>query len=388
VTAAESPARGRLRPGELLVPACSLLLLAVMLALILSVAGKTLGYDFEAYWTGARRLVNGERLYDPAVSVAGGFAIYLYPPPFALAVAPLLLLPEAVARVVWVVAMALCLPLGTALMPVRRNVRWAVVCLGALSWPFLYSVKLGQVGPLLFLLFAAAWRWRDRPTPFGVSIAAGALVKVQPAILVLWAAATGRWRAAGVVVAVAAAAAAIVTVFTGLGVWADYIALLGRVSSAVTTPHNCSPGAALYQAGLSETAAGIGQWASMALTAAALLLIWRRGRSEVGLMGAVVASQLLTPLLWDHYALLLLLPVAWLMERGRTWAAVIPPLGWIALYDTGGNWPATASIPLTFFAVLAALLFEAYREREVAGPVGVECPRREPQPLPVAQRAR
>jgi hypothetical protein len=363
MTAAESQTRYRLRLADVLVPVGSLLLLAAMVALVLGVAGKTFGYDFAAYSAAARRLVNGERLYDPAVSVAGGFAIYLYPPPFALAVAPLLLLPEAVARGVWVMAMALCLPLGASLLPTRRNVRWAVVCLGALSWPFLYSVKLGQVGPLLFVLFAMAWRWRDRATPLGASIAAGALVKVQPAMLVLWAAATGRWRAVGVAVGVAGATAAIVTVFTGIGVWTDYIALLGRVSSAVATPHNCSPGAALYQAGLPETVAGVGQWASMVVTAAAVLLIWRYGRSEVGLMGTIVASQLLTPLLWDHYAMLLLLPTAWLLERGRTWAALFPLLGWISLFDSNGAWPAIASIPLTFFGVLVVLLFEAYRER-------------------------
>ena len=39
---------------------------------------------------------------------------------------------------------------------------------------------------------------------------------------------------------------------------------------------------------------------------------------------AVVASQLLSPVLWDHYAMLLLLPVAWLLDRGHRWAVVIP----------------------------------------------------------------
>ena len=40
--------------------------------------------------------------------------------------APLTLMPDAVARGVWVLAMALCLPLGAALLPVRRDVRWLV----------------------------------------------------------------------------------------------------------------------------------------------------------------------------------------------------------------------------------------------------------------------
>src|SRR5664280_2178270 len=180
--ASESRARIRLRLADAVLPVGSLLLLAAMLALILSAAGNTLGYDFEAYAGAARRLINGERLYDAGASAAGGFGIYLYPPPFAVAIAPLLLLPDAVARWVWVLAMGCCLPLGANLMPVRRDV----------SWTILYSVKLGQVGPLLFVLFAVAWRWRDRATPLGISIALGALVKVQPAILVGWALAADR----------------------------------------------------------------------------------------------------------------------------------------------------------------------------------------------------
>jgi hypothetical protein len=361
----ESRARIRLRLAGAVLPVGSLLLLAAMLALILSAAGNTLGYDFEAYAGAARRLINGERLYDAGASAAGGFGIYLYPPPFAVAIAPLLLLPDAVARWMWVLAMGCCLPLGANLMPVRRDVRWKIVCLGALSWPFLYSVKLGQVGPLLFVLFAVAWRWRDRATPLGISIALGALVKVQPAILVVWALAADRRRAAVMAVVTAVVVVAVSTVFTGIGTWIDYLALLGRVSSAVSTPHNCSPGAVLYQAGFSEAVAGAGQWLASAAAAGAVLLLWRSGRAEVGLMGAIVASQLLTPLLWDHYAMLLLLPTAWLLQRGRTWAAVIPLLGWIGLFaeDNSATWLATASIPLTFFGVLALLLAEAYRER-------------------------
>jgi hypothetical protein len=81
-----------------------------------------------------------------------------------------------------------------------------------------------------------------------------------------------------------------------------------------------------------------------------------------------VASQLLSSPLRDHYAVLLLLPVAWLVSRGRTWAALIPALGWISLFANGDspNWPVVASIPLTFFGVLGMLLYEARVERRSA----------------------
>lgn len=55
-------------------------------------------------------MLDGQPLYDLTVDVAGGFAIYL---------------------------------------PVRPGVRCGVVVLAAISLPFILSLKLGQVGPLL-----------------------------------------------------------------------------------------------------------------------------------------------------------------------------------------------------------------------------------------------
>ena len=95
------------------------------------------------------------------------FAIYLYPPPFVLLAVPFALLPASIAPAAWIAAMLGAFLVGVALLPVRRDVRWAIVLLGGLSWPLAYSLKLGQVGPLLFLLFAAGWRWLDRPGRLG-----------------------------------------------------------------------------------------------------------------------------------------------------------------------------------------------------------------------------
>ena len=69
---------------------------------------------------------------------------------------------------------------------------------------------------------------------------------------------------------------------------------------------------------------------------------------------AVVASQLLSPILWDHYALLLLLPVAWLVDRGRTWAVLIPLATCVVLV---GVIPPLV-YPLAFGVTLVALLVE------------------------------
>ena len=41
------------------------------------------------------------------------------------------------------------------------------------------------------------------------------------------------------------------------------------------------------------------------------------------------ASLLLSPLLWDHYLTMLVLPAAYLAARGRSWGLLLPLLTWL-----------------------------------------------------------
>src|SRR5664280_1569799 len=168
----ESPSTTRWRPADLIVPVGSVGLLVLMIGLVLASAGKTLGYDYTCYEGAARRLVDGKPIYDNAFSIAVGTCpgTYTYPPAFAVALVPWLLFGGAAAGA-WCLAMAACFLVGVALLPVRRDVRWLIVIVAALDWPLLYAVKLGQVEPILFLGFAAAWRWMDRPWAVGVATA-------------------------------------------------------------------------------------------------------------------------------------------------------------------------------------------------------------------------
>jgi hypothetical protein len=262
------------RNGAAWLPFAALASLVIFVGLILLSAGSTLGYDYHAYANAADRLLHGQPLYDPSVNVAGGFAIYLYPPPFVLLALPFGLLPASIGPAVWIGAMAAAFAVGVALLPVQRDVRWAIVLLGGLSWPLAYSLKLGQVGPLLFLLFAAGWRWLDRPGRLGTAIALGTIVKVQPAILLGWAALNRRWRAVGIALLVLVVAAIGATLLTGLATWNDYVELLRRVSAPVTTAHNFTPGAIAFQLGAPEGIAGAIQL--IATVAVLAVTVWRR----------------------------------------------------------------------------------------------------------------
>jgi alpha-1,2-mannosyltransferase len=306
------------------VPVLAILVFAGLVVAILASAGDTWGYDFQAYAQAAHRLLDGQPLYDSNVDLAGGFAIYLYPPPFAVAFIPFALLGDQVGLYAWTAFLIGCTVAAVALLPVSAPLRWGMLLLAGLSWPVLYSIKLGQVGPILLLLFVLGWRWLDRPVGLGASIGVGTVIKVQPALLGIWALLTGRPRAALVAAAVVIVAVVVTLPFVGLTAWSDYASLLSTVSEPVTTPHNFTVGAVLYQAGVSAETATIIQWGVVVATLAAVLVAALRLDAEASYMVAVVATQLVSPLLWDHYAVVLLLPAAWLLARGAWWALAIP----------------------------------------------------------------
>ena len=349
-------------------PIVAVLVFVATVVAIAGAAGSTLSYDYQAYVQAAHRLLAGQPLYDTTVDVAGPFAIYLYPPPFALAMIPFTWLPAGTGPAVWTVVLTVAFAVGVWLLPVSRRVRWLTLLLAGLCWPFLYSIKLGQVGPLLFLAFVAGWRWRDRPAALGIAIAAGALIKLQPALLFGWAFVTRRRAPVAIGLGVLLAAVTLATVVTGPATWLDYLAILGRVSAPVTTPHNYTAGAIAYTAGAPLAVATAIQWAGVALAAIVILYAWWRADGVSGYVTTVVGSQVVSPLLWEHYAMLLLIPMALLLERRQWWAAGLALLPWLG---------PLAYPPVFLVGLIAPLLTGSRRERDdaamrspIAAPVG------------------
>jgi hypothetical protein len=140
----------------------------------------------------------------------------------------------------------------------------------------------------------------------------------------VWALLTRQIKVIAAGLAVLAVVGLVTLPIVGNGAWADYLVVIRRVSDPIATPNNYTAGAIAYRFGMDGGLATAIQLVAMV----AALILWvaavRRGSLAVGFLATVVASQLLSPLLWDHYALLLLLPVAWLLQSGRWWAALIP----------------------------------------------------------------
>ena len=342
----------------------------VYLILDSSAANGTLGFDYRAYDLAADRLLAGQSMYDPNATATGSFGLFFYPPPFALLILPFALLPSDAAVWAWTAALTAASVAAIWLMPVSARVRWIVLLLAALSWPLVYAIKLGQVGPMLLLLFAIGWRWLNQPSAVGFAGGVGTVIKLQPALLIGWALVTGRRRAALIGVAIAGVLAVIATVIAGPQSWLDEASLLGRVSRPVLTPNAFGFGRFAYEAGFSESAATLIHYANFALVVAVVALVVWRGSAVASYLAVVIATQFTSPVLWDHYALILLLPVAWLLHRGWWWAALIPLVSATPLI---GITPPIA-YPILFWVTLAAVAWLGLRDGRGARPGSVAAP--------------
>lgn len=348
---------------ELITGGVILLVVAAYIAFGLRTASNTLGCDFLAYYNAATRWFAGQPIYDLAVTSTGTCGTYQYPPPFVLVAAPFSLLGFEVGTWLWVGFLLACWAAGTAILPVRAATRWLVLLLGAIGWPLIFGVRIGQVTPLLYLAFAVAWRGLDRPILLGGTVAAGALLKLQPGLLGVWLLTRREWRAAAVAI-LAALTMTCLAALIGLSDWFGFVTLLRSLTNAIDIPVNMAIGATLHTLGLDLAVAGVLQTLNTGVILALVVLAGLKLPRTPGFLIAVVATQLISPIVWAHYALILLLPVAWLLDRRQWWAAAIPLVHVWVLIGIVPNW----TYAVAFHVTLLALFVEGWRSRSEWSP--------------------
>jgi alpha-1,2-mannosyltransferase len=231
------------------------------------------------------------------------------------------------------------------------------------------------VGSLLLLLFAVGWRWLDRPWPLGLATGIGTVIKLQPALVIGWAVVRGRRRAAAVAVGLFAVLAALASVVAGPSAWSDWLTVLSNVSHPGLAENDMGIARQAVLAGASVDVAAALQYLNIAAIALVTLIAVWRGSAVGSYLAVVVASQFVSPVLWDHYALILLLPVAWLIDRGRLWAILIPLVSATPLV---GATP-TLAYPIQFWVTLLAVTWESVRDRRETSALGAPRP---PVPAP------
>jgi len=359
----------------LLVAAAIIVQLLLLTWILIVIAQGYLPHDFLAYDGAARNLVAGRPLYDLTATSTGGLGLFLYPPSFALLMLPVVLVPSTVAAPIWMVALLLVGLLAVWRMPVSRPIRWVMTVLLGLSWPFIDALAQGQVGPILLLLFVAAWRAIDRPVPgvgpesrriprerpvlFGVAIGLGATIKIQPAVVIAWAALTRRYRAAAVAIGLVAALGLVATVIVGPQAWSDLVSVLAATNRPEFTMNSVGVAHLAYEAGASAALASQVYYVSLVAAAIAVVAAIRWCSPVASFLVAAVASQLFSPVIWPHYAVVLFLPVAWLLARNRWWAILLLAPISIPIADSA----PPIVYPIVFWLSILATMWEGRRAR-------------------------
>ena len=285
------------------------------------------GYDFSAYWQAGARTLEGVSPYQ-ALQLAGPYApqaqyLYLYPPPFAALFAPLAAaLPDyRLAAWLWFVVGVVILTtavlalwkaehLGERFPVLAGRGRWLLVAAAFAFPPVVGELVLGNVHMLLLGLLTLAWlgiRRGDRRGDWqaGLAVGAAAVIKVFPALLLIWFLLTRRYRAAAAAT-VAVVAIALATVpLTGIQPWLDYPRVLANLSGPADTADTLAPTVWL--------ADWIGfDGARVVVTLAALSLVaWAALRADARRSFAltVTLSVLVAPAVYHHYLAILVLPL-------------------------------------------------------------------------------
>lgn len=271
--------------GSLVLPPPALVVLAAVgatLLLVVAVTRWATPSDEHAYWLAARRLLEGQPLYDPSAGPVTPYA-YWYPPVLAQVVAPLAaVLPALAFTAAWTVLM-----LGCLWWLAGRNV---LVALALVAFPpvaveFSFRNVHLPLAVLLVLAIRRAWL-------FPVAAA----VKLAPGLGLPWLAARGRWRELGRAT-LAGSLVLAASVAISPAAWGDWLAIAGARGPGDVASFLPVPYAWRAVAGLA-----IALWAA-------------RQRSHLAEAGLVIGVTIAMPTLWTTaLSLLVALVPIW---RGR-----------------------------------------------------------------------
>lgn len=334
---------------------------ALALYALVLVQGGWYHQDLDAYLAAGRAVLNGQPLYDPflhhpfpdpALRPA-----YIYPPAFALLVAPLDLLSRAAANIVWLLVGQAALAVAVVLaLRWLRPAAWAltaILCATATFYPLWIDAIQGQANLLVLLLVLVGIAGIVQGKPrLAAALGVAAALKLTPLILLGWLLLDRRLREAswmlGAFVGITAAAAllrfddtliffrqVLPALAQGSAIYANQ-SLQGVVARVATSNAYTQPWTVL-------------PWAHLvaAILVAALVAVWFfRTRQQPALVRAAAFLPLLplaSSVTWPHH-LVLLLPVIWLAfiaidERGWPLPSTIAMGLLLLLFSVVARWP-------------------------------------------------
>ena len=322
-----------------------------------ALAGWVIPPDLGIFLNAGDAVLHGRTPYRD-VDAIGHHLGYVYPPLLAFVMIPLSILPAALASSIWALMTFAFVSWSLWLLGVRDWRCYPV----ALLWPFTReAVEFGAIGPLLLLIVAFLWRYRDSTWGAATATASAVAAKLFLWPLALWLAFTGRIRTAGLSIAVTFVLVFVPWIAIGLAGLRQYPALLQEVADQQDYRSYSVIALVRSLGGSSELAKVL----SLLLGVALLALAFRaarhstslRDRDRISLGYVLAASLVLTPVVWPHYLVLLLAPLA--LARPRLSALWLFVLAATVLYafDWYRASPEGEARPVVVITVLVAIVF-------------------------------
>lgn len=334
-------------------------LLVLGLASVMFVNSEGFGYDYVAYDAAARRVAAGDPLYLPDTVTAyaeGRYeGLYLYPPPPAIALVPITALGEDSATIAWMVLRLAALVGACLVLPVSWRARLMTLGVAGLSFPVLFDLNIGNVSIVVFALCVVAWRWMGTPVA-AIAHAVLAVLRFPFLVFGLLFLAQRRWRALGWTIASGIGLIAVAVPIVGVDAYAEYIAILRGLPDITAGPYNLSFASSVRELGMPDPMAGLASLASYGIGLGSVAFAARRRDASTAFVVTALATLLVAPFIHPHYLVLLLLPAAWLMDRGYWWGIALSLLGWLP------------DVVLPFTGLVAIVLVLAIPQERVNAP--------------------
>ena len=297
---------------------------AMFITALLAAAGSSrLGPDFDAYLQGARLLREiGSPYVSPADSLADGQLPYVYPPQLAVVLVPLTALSTDVAALLAFATSFAALLGALAIVGVRDPRCFAALIIWA---PGFNALEMVNISACLTLALAAIWRYREmlwRPS-LVLGVAVSTKLFLWPVLV--WAVSARRYGVAGL--AVASGLGLTITTwgaigFDGLLTYPDQLARIRFEDSySLTAMTTATGGSEVLGVAISAVIGGA--------LVGAVLILGRGGDDFRAFTCAIAAALALTPVVWQHYLVLLAVPLGIAVPRfSPIW--LLPVLLWVS----------------------------------------------------------
>jgi hypothetical protein len=312
---------------------------------IVSAFGNHHYSDFGVFWHAGRHVLQGVNPYPAATFHAlRNQDQFVYPAPAALLMAIFALLPLSISALVFLLLSLGAVALSLWLLDVRDLRCYA---LALVSLTMIQGVVMGTVTPLLMLVLAVAWRYRDQARWVAAVAAVAVGTKLFLAPLGIWLVATRRWRTAALATIASIATLVVCWFVIGIDSLRNYPALLSELTK-VEGHSGLSTYALMAKLGLPDGRARLVTVALVLLLAVAAWVIADRPDGDRRAFTlAVVACLVISPIVWLNYYGLLIVPVA-LLSRRLSWWWVLPAATWLF---------PTANLPAPLWKLIAAHIF-------------------------------